>query len=367
MNEDRPHLPPLSGALAVLLAVPFATAQQTLVVGPGQPFANIQSAIAAAAPGDTVLVTAGTYAELLAVDKGIRLIGQDAQLADFPVLPAVEVHDVPATQTFVMSGFSTTGSSPWSSVDVAVHDCAGPVLLHDLQAPSLTWSVVVTHCRSVHIAGLQYCSIRSVDSDTIVENCTLYEPSFVGAIVDSGVLSLVDCYAAGGIGAPGALVQGGLLVATRSQISASAFTAFPTPAIASTGGAVLLDPSCVLLPGQGTAPVSGATPTIAPFASLITADDGVTLTVEAHGPAGLPFATLFSAPSPALPTPFGVTWLDPGTALVLQFAAFDATTRLANVAVPHPPLPPGTAFAVQSLVFDGGALRLGVPSAIVVP
>ncbi len=46
------------------------------VVGNGG-YATIQDAVDAAQPGDTILVTAGTYAETVVIDKAVNLVGQD--------------------------------------------------------------------------------------------------------------------------------------------------------------------------------------------------------------------------------------------------------------------------------------------------
>lgn len=54
-----------------LITAPVA-AQSVLLVGPGQPYADIQSAIQAAVPNDVVLIAAGTYAPFT-LDKPITL------------------------------------------------------------------------------------------------------------------------------------------------------------------------------------------------------------------------------------------------------------------------------------------------------
>ena len=57
--------------LSLVVALPL-TAQSVLRVGPGQTYADIPAAIAAAAPGDLVLIAAGTYS-IFKLDKGLTL------------------------------------------------------------------------------------------------------------------------------------------------------------------------------------------------------------------------------------------------------------------------------------------------------
>jgi parallel beta-helix repeat protein len=59
-------------------SVVLAYAGKTLKVGASQPFQTVQSAVDAAADGDTVLVEAGTYAEQVALTKSVKLVGAGA-------------------------------------------------------------------------------------------------------------------------------------------------------------------------------------------------------------------------------------------------------------------------------------------------
>jgi hypothetical protein len=63
----------LSGGLVLAAAVPAHAA--TLSVGAGQAYATIGAAVAAAEPGDEVVVYDGTYVESLALSEGITLRG----------------------------------------------------------------------------------------------------------------------------------------------------------------------------------------------------------------------------------------------------------------------------------------------------
>lgn len=99
-NRGLQHLSSLP-----LLALPLA-AQSTLHVGPGQTYADIPAAVAAAAPGDRVLVAAGNYSPF-DLDKGITIradpIGAvvDVILAGTPIACAV-----PAGQQAYVEGLT---------------------------------------------------------------------------------------------------------------------------------------------------------------------------------------------------------------------------------------------------------------------
>jgi parallel beta-helix repeat protein len=91
----------LSVILALVVAVPLASAQTSAksvpIVGPGE---SIQKAVAAAEPGDTIVVR-GTHHEAVVIRKdGIKLVGQDAVLKS---------PDEPRTPCFAPAGFCVLG------------------------------------------------------------------------------------------------------------------------------------------------------------------------------------------------------------------------------------------------------------------
>jgi len=68
--------------LSLLQALAPAGAARTLAVGPGAAYSHPAQAIAAARPGDTVRVAAGTYAGPLVIDRGLALIGTAGAVLD---------------------------------------------------------------------------------------------------------------------------------------------------------------------------------------------------------------------------------------------------------------------------------------------
>jgi nitrous oxidase accessory protein len=59
-------------ASSLAITCPMASAQ-TISVGPSGSYKTIQSALNAAGSGDTIIVSAGTYYENIAVDKSVTL------------------------------------------------------------------------------------------------------------------------------------------------------------------------------------------------------------------------------------------------------------------------------------------------------
>jgi hypothetical protein len=61
-----------------------ATSGTTVTVGPGQPYENLQAAVDAASPGDTIVVAAGNYAgALITITKSLTIVGSGSPTITF--------------------------------------------------------------------------------------------------------------------------------------------------------------------------------------------------------------------------------------------------------------------------------------------
>ncbi len=79
----------------------------------GAPYQSISAAVTAAAPGDSVLVSAGTYAETLVISKGVSIIGAgtDVCTIDAQGTGMSAVGFYAGSSSAVISGFTITGGS----------------------------------------------------------------------------------------------------------------------------------------------------------------------------------------------------------------------------------------------------------------
>ncbi len=359
---------------SLALSFAAATAQQTLLVGPGQTFTTIQPAIAAAAPGDTVLVLPVTYSGPLDIDKGIQLIGQGADI----IGPAAglfspnfaTVHDLPANQRFTMAGFRAVqgASQPTSleSIVIAVQNCAGFVALRDLSSSGgfRRFAVGASGSPQVFVGSVDGYGLNATNSTVVCEACFLEFSYIALRAVDSSVVVVGSTIQTTGspLSFP-VLVEGGRLVVSRSTVASGA-SGFPKSAIYATNTELLLDPSTVLQPSGGAPGIQGATAVPFPFASLRAQLAAGSLTVQSHGTANETFATVFGPVVGLQSTPLGLTWLDAPQTSLLGFASYGAD-RLHSLTLPLPPLPPGLVVGLQTIGFEGGTIAFGVPSLVV--
>lgn len=352
----------------VLILAVVATCQQTLVVGSGGAFTDIQSAINAAVPGDTVLVQGGTHSALLNVDKGIALVGQNAILSG-GLFQETTVANVPAGQVFSMSGFQADASGTDVLIDVV--DCDGIVAIANLSQGGLQqWWIKATNAAQFHLTGSIVRSVNLLESNSVVTSTNFDPVLFHGLRIEGGRTAIVRCTIRGGNGTfpgPAILLMSGVLALSRGSASATGFSVFSHPAISTSGGAVLLDPSTALS-STGGQPLIGGPATVVPFpfASVTAASNGTTLTTEMHGLAGHGFAVFAGLPAAQLDTPLGLLWLDPNNYALLELGIVPAS-RLVQSSFTQPPTLLGFPLAVQAIEFGVGSMKLSSPTLVVSP
>lgn len=365
----RRHLTATVPLLLTSLAADL-TAQQTLLVGPGQPFTTIQSAITAAAPGDTVLVVGGSHTGTFDIDKPLQVVGAGGTIQGTG-FGGFLVRDLLAGQQVVLRGFDLNNSIP---AFLRVENCLGPVTVHDFGNPGGTtgWALNVFQSAQVHMARVRLNTGVVNGSTVAIEQCVFDPPATFTATLtaQNSALSLVRCDLRGSffVGTPALQLVTANALVTRSSLLGTNGAGAAQPAILATADSVLLiDPSTTLSAQGGGPAVVGTTPAFVEFASLRASTTGAVLTAEAHGPGGQIFATYFSALAPAVATPFGLTWLDLGSFAPLYVAFLDPTTRLHVATIPHAPQPPGLALALQTIGLDGNGIVLGQPTVVTFP
>jgi hypothetical protein len=161
-RAQLPALVPLAAVLALLAAPARA---DVIVVdqanGPGTDYTWLQTAIDAAAPGDTLLVRSGDYDGIAIVGKGLTVVADDGAVVncgpDFNSFSAIR--DVPAGQTVTVRGLSFDCYWPISSQQVfvgttlMVRDCEGTVWLEDCTVLSGGPSLQLWNSADVTVAG----------------------------------------------------------------------------------------------------------------------------------------------------------------------------------------------------------------------
>ncbi len=112
-RASRPQ-PALAAFVAIGCALGHAhplTAQALRVGGPDAPFARIGDALAAAGPGDTIVVAPGAYRERLAISMPVTLLGAAGPAEARPVIDGGGAgHVIEATAPLTLRGFVIRGS-----------------------------------------------------------------------------------------------------------------------------------------------------------------------------------------------------------------------------------------------------------------
>ena len=229
-----------SGLLVLILAAPMLAQNAVWVVGPasgpGIDFTDVQSAVSAAAQGDTILVNSGVYAPFVVTDKSVSLTASSG--AAVTIQGFAIVQNLASTRFVTLTGITFQADGPSMPALHCDHN-AGAVWLQDCdlagysQAPivgvetgtaalvvDICASVVLSHCSLTGGAGAggrpallsSYSQVHLYASTCVggTGGCDTSEPMhcFLPAAavsVNGGLLSVQSSMLQGGASAPGEL------------------------------------------------------------------------------------------------------------------------------------------------------------------
>ncbi len=192
-------------ALTLLLHVPVSAAADVLTVGAAGAFPDIQSALDAAADGDAVLISSGTYASFQVPDLSISIVSDIGQTVI--VEGTVSVPNLAAGRTLLLSGLEVNGARSLAGSEEAF-------VLSGLDGSVRIQDSVARGASGGGAAGARAASAVSIEgcADVGLSGCSLFggigmSPSSGGgaglAVSSGSTVSLVECDVQGGRGADG--------------------------------------------------------------------------------------------------------------------------------------------------------------------
>ncbi|MEO0650061.1 MAG: hypothetical protein AAFZ65_05235 [Planctomycetota bacterium] len=177
-----------TSTLLLALAAPLASADVTVgPVGSGAAFNDLQAAIDAVQPGETVFVQAGTYAGPVLITGGIRVVGAGADqtlIASGGSQPQVEIANVGAGQGARLVGVGLVPADLGGVLDfgagLAVRDCVGSVTVADVRyAPAIDGGAFLPY--TIESLGTIENSGQVLLQDLVLDASGLVDPSGVPA------------------------------------------------------------------------------------------------------------------------------------------------------------------------------------------
>lgn len=384
---------------AALLFASLAPAQTTWFVDAlgGGNFTDIPPAIAAASPGDHILVLGTATYSAFVVDRGV-----DVEAVTRARAPTIEVVGVPAGQSARVAGFDVNASG--GAVAVAVRNCQGGVILSDLQMVGTLYQTTTAHpglevvdAARVFVDRGYYRGQASSGGDSglrmLRSRAAVYGTSFVGGVSVSsssssgnsgrpGISAGDGCHllldqvtARGGNASSGSIVGGnggdGLSVSITAQaVAAGQCTLQGTPAgygsfISGNPGCAITGPVRYTQDCVRTGATTGATaiPDRAVLRGQASVAIGTPLTFTAQGSANQGVWLLLDVRHDHVP----VAGLDGALVVTANAASLGLLTIDSSgvgswsLALPNTPLLAGLDVFCQGLCLAGGAPVLMAP------
>ena len=199
-------------------------ASQVIVVdeigGPGVDFTQIFDAVAAASPGDTILVHEGYgYIGFTVDGMGLNLVAERG--VQVVVNGTIEVRNLPADQSFLVHGIEARNQTNGAGLELV--SCQGPVWVEDgvfsgPELPQFSYpGILIEDCQDVSINRTQVTGSRALNEvggaglEAIDSNVYLYDVALQGG---HGTVSGIGNLDPG----PGASLTDGFLYAAAGEI-----------------------------------------------------------------------------------------------------------------------------------------------------
>lgn len=375
--------------LAVSLCT-FLPAQRTWIVdaagGAGVHFLDIPPAVSAAADGDTLLVRAATTSyQTTVLTKALSIVGSGTpRLASNGAF--FLIRGIAANKAASLSGFDFD-----TGVGVMVQDCAGPVILSQLNAPRWSGYAIGLRVSDSDAVSVVNCELRASGPSAFAPTAVLVERSLVhfhASSIQGTDLTLPWQQAATGLTTldanvvlKGCVIAGGRIleplslapavVTTRSVVVVAGGTSLVGAghvAVAGNAASLVLGPRTNVYGGvDGSVRVTRAQ-VPASSAAVSYPPVGTQLWVACDGLAGdlmMQGIELLRQPTP---TVFGDAWLDPARMIVLDLGTlqFDGERATPHLVVP---IARGTLTGLmlvsQALVLRGQTVTWSVPVPLV--
>jgi hypothetical protein len=371
-----------------VLCIGSLAAQRTWIVDhagrPGTDFTDLPPAVAAAAPGDTIIVRydpRGFLYSAVVVTAGLSIVCEAVDAVQQVPITGLTIRDVQAGQPVILNGLAP-GSISIERVPslVTVESCnSGPIWITDCAhvALHMTWvapgfafpplpalDIKRSHVRFDQVSASGFGAANFQYSSVIAEDSVLVatRSSFAGTPATFSVW----CQPVSS-GAPG-------MILTRSQVSLGhacyvyggdawcymSGTVCARGSIEGSGSVVAKDNTVEIRCGTST-PVAPATPY---FLSAGAAVSASVMDLRVDAPAGwLALVVASFAPPSTTPTSIGALGIDPGGFIVVAVGRVATNGTWTVPMYVEPGLVPATVFAMQAaLMSPNGELFLTFPT-----
>lgn len=365
------HLRRISLLLAVATVAAGLSAQRTWVVdraaGPGHDFTTVGAAVAAATAHDTILIRAGTYAELtIDIDKSLSIIGDGAVRLELGqslgFTEGITVHDLPADQPFTLRGLELGGS--FVNPEFRAERCNGLVAIHGVtgipgplgvdEAVAIEFvDCAQAHAHDLFVRGGGF--VRFVRSRGALTAAVLESEIFGALRIEDSDVTLDRCTITAGSSpfslSPPLTVTGSSVRLGRVQVTNNSPSSTHA-AIDATQSTLVLDPTAAVTARAGVPPVSGNAQIVQrELSTLAVRSAPGTIDLDLQSRVGEVFVTFLSLPTTAAESPWGDLWVHAGVHFVLHAGTL-SQQRTDFVRLQTAVIPPGLEAVVQTIVFD---------------